>query len=84
MCLGMPGRVVAVIDADRRVVRVAMANGERNVSSALLAAEEQPHPGDHVLVHAGLVVSIVDEEEARAIAEMLEGFGTALEAPARP
>ena len=82
MCLGMPGRVVAVVDEGRRVVRVRMENGERNLSSALLAAAEQPKPGDHVLVHAGLIVSVIDAVEAAAIAEMFEGFGSPLEEPA--
>ncbi len=81
MCLGMPGRVVEIRDEDRRILRVEISGVLRSVSYALLADSEHPMPGDHVLVHAGMVVGLVDEREAAEIAQLLEGFGQPLSGP---
>jgi len=77
MCLGIPMRLVHVLEGDRGVVEV---DGMRKtISLALL--EERPE-GRYVLVHAGYALQLVDEEEAertlallREFAEMKERMG---------
>lgn len=79
MCLGLPARVIAVLDDARHLAEVEEQSGRRRrVSLALLLGDERPRPGDYVLIHAGLAMGRVSEEEARAAAEMLEGFGEPL------
>jgi len=77
MCLGLSGRVVEVVNAERGVVAVEMGGRRREVSTALLAGG-CPAVGEHLLIHAGLAVERVGDEEAAAIAELLEGWGDAL------
>ena len=61
MCVSLPGEVVSV-DGALAVVETA---GIRRCCNALMYPELAR--GDHVLVHAGLVVRILTVEEAREI-----------------
>ncbi len=63
MCVSLPGRVVSVQDATA-VVEIA---GASRWCNALL--EPELRPGDWVLVHAGLVLCVLPEEEARQMEE---------------
>jgi hydrogenase expression/formation protein HypC len=69
MCVSMPGRVLSVRD-QMALVETA---GIQHWSNALMYPEIEP--GDTVLVHAGLVVSVLTLDEARdveaAFAELL-------------
>jgi hydrogenase expression/formation protein HypC len=69
MCLGVPGRVVDVLDAagSRALVDVHGA-GRREVSCALLAAGgESAQAGDWVIVHLGLAMSVISAAEAQQV-----------------
>ncbi|GAC1616699.1 MAG: HypC/HybG/HupF family hydrogenase formation chaperone [Candidatus Dormibacteraceae bacterium] len=79
MCLGIPGRVIEVIDPANKIARVDVKGTPRNVSLALLPADETAGPGDLVLVHLGFAMSRLTEAEAAETAEMLEGFGDEFE-----
>lgn len=83
MCLGMPGRVLEIVDDVKDVAAVDMAGVRRNVSLALLKGDERPAVGDWVLVHVGMAMSRIDEAEAMASQEMLEGFGDIFEPEGR-
>jgi hydrogenase expression/formation protein HypC len=76
MCLAIPGRIIEVVDEGNRLVKVDVAGVQRNVNIGLL--DEDPGggvgPGDWVLIHVGFALSRVDEEEARATLELLEGM----------
>ena len=69
MCVSLPGRVLSVRD-QMALVETA---GIQRWSNALMSPEIEP--GDTVLVHAGLVVSVLTPDEARdveaAFAELL-------------
>ena len=76
MCLAIPGQVVEVVDAENRLAKVDVAGVRRNVNVGLLDEEgEAAVPGDWVLIHVGFAISKVDEEEATATRELLEGMG---------
>lgn len=78
MCLGIPGRVVEVVDEERNVVKVAVAGVQRNVSTAVLDREgDRVGVGDWVLVHVGFALSRIDEREAAETYRFLEGLGQA-------
>jgi len=73
MCLGIPGRVLDMGEAPLHFGRVAFGEVVKEVSLALV-----PHarPGDHVIVHAGTALEILDEAAAArtwAVLAQLEG-----------
>ena len=76
MCLAIPGQLVDVIDEERRLARVDVAGVRRTVNVGLLdGVGGGTAPGDWVLIHVGFAMSKIDEEEARATLELLEGMG---------
>lgn len=75
MCLAIPGQVVEVVDQANRLAKVDVAGVQRNVNIGLLDEGEGAEPGDWVLIHVGFAISKVDEEEARATLNLLEGMG---------
>lgn len=74
MCLGIPGEVVAITDAELGLATVNVGGVRRNISIGLL---DDIVPGDWVLVHVGFAMSRIDEGEAQATLAMLEGLGQA-------
>ena len=77
MCLGIPGKVVEIVDETRQIAKVEVAGVRRNVSIGLLTGAEKPHLGDYVLIHVGFALSKIDEQEATETLRMLEGLGEA-------
>ena len=76
MCLAIPGQVLEIVDEANRLARVDVAGVRRNVNVGLLDGDAGGiEPGDWVLIHVGFAISKVDEEEARATRELLEGMG---------
>lgn len=76
MCLGLPARMLGVVDLVKDVAEVEELSGRRRrVSLALLRGEDRPSAGDWVMVHAGLAVGRVEEAEAMEASRMLDGFG---------
>ncbi|HYA67639.1 MAG TPA: HypC/HybG/HupF family hydrogenase formation chaperone [Acidimicrobiales bacterium] len=78
MCLGIPGEVVELVDANQDLAKVDVAGVRRNVNIALLA-DEGVTPGDWVLVHVGFAMSKIDEPEAKRALEGLVLMGAAYE-----
>ena len=74
MCLGVPGKVVAIEAAD-----VGMTMGRVSfggiVKEVCLAYTPEAQVGDYVLVHVGFAISILDEEEAQGTLRFLESMG---------
>lgn len=66
MCVGVPMRVIEVGEGTALVA----ADGEvRRVSTMLLG--DAPRRGDHVLVHVGAALRVIDAEEAALVADAL-------------
>ena len=82
MCLAIPGQILEVVDEANRLAKVDVAGVRRNVNIGLLDAEDVGgvDVGDWVLIHVGFAISKVDEQEARATRELLEGMGADYEA----
>jgi hydrogenase expression/formation protein HypC len=80
MCLAIPGRVVEVVDESNRLAKVDVAGVTRTINIGLLddAGAGAP-PGDWVLIHVGFALSKIDEQEAAATMQFLEGTGQAYE-----
>jgi len=70
MCLAVPGKLLSVNGEDplERTGRVSFGGVVKEVS---LACVPEAKPGDYVLVHVGMALSVVDETEARQVFEYL-------------
>jgi hydrogenase expression/formation protein HypC len=79
VCLAIPGQILELVDERNRLARVDVAGVRRNVNVGLLDADDVG-PGDWVLIHVGFAISKVDEPEAIATLELLEGMGADYEA----
>jgi hydrogenase expression/formation protein HypC len=76
VCLAIPGLVVDIVDEANRLAEVDVAGVRRTINIGLLDAEgDSARPGDWVLIHVGFALSKVDEQEAAATLELLEGMG---------
>lgn len=80
MCLGIPGRIVAIDDADRKLATVDVSGVKRQVNVACIVSEDHPVEaclGDWVLVHVGFAMSRIDEAEAAETLKVLTELGEA-------
>jgi hydrogenase expression/formation protein HypC len=69
MCLGVPGRITALWEADRlRMGTVDFGGVTREVCLDTVA---DAAVGDYVIVHVGFAISRLDEAEARATLDLL-------------
>jgi hydrogenase expression/formation protein HypC len=78
MCLGIPGRIVAITDADRKLAMVEVSGVRREVNVACVVEDGQPVEaciGYWVLVHVGFAMSRIDEAEAAATLQVLNELG---------
>jgi hydrogenase expression/formation protein HypC len=74
MCLGIPGKIVDIVDDANSIAKVDVSGVKRNVSIALVRPEGI-EPGDWVLIHVGFAMSKIDEHEARETMKALQLFG---------
>lgn len=74
MCLAVPGKIESIDDADSifRTGKVCFSGILKTVN---LACVPEARTGDYVLVHAGLAISVIDEEEARRTLDCLDEIG---------
>jgi hydrogenase expression/formation protein HypC len=76
MCLGIPGRIVEIIDEDLTIAKAEVSGVRRNINIGLVHYdEERVKVGDWVLIHVGFAMSKIDESEARATRQALEDIG---------
>ncbi len=78
MCLGIPGEVVEILVDCTDLAMVDVSGVKRAINIGLLDKDEVG-PGDWILIHVGFAMSKIDEEEAKAALEFLEGIGEAYE-----
>jgi hydrogenase expression/formation protein HypC len=76
MCLGIPGEIVELMDDRPDLAKVDVSGVKRAINIGLLE-DEKVEPGDWVLIHVGFALSKIDEEEAKAALDFLEGIGQA-------
>lgn len=75
MCLGIPGRIVDVVDGEPRTGTVDFDGLRRPVC---LAYAPEADVGDYVIVHVGFAISVVDEAEAEKTLAVLRAMPDAL------
>jgi hydrogenase expression/formation protein HypC len=79
MCLGIPGRIVAVDEpADRPDLRTGTVDFDGVRREVCLACTPAAGVGDYVVVHVGFAISQVDEVEAARTLAVLRAIPDAL------
>jgi hydrogenase expression/formation protein HypC len=71
MCLGVPGKVVEIIEENSLGMAMARVSFGGIVKEICLAYVPEAGVGDYVIVHAGFALNQIDEEEAMEVFEML-------------
>jgi hydrogenase expression/formation protein HypC len=74
MCLGVPGRIVDIVDQANYIAKVDVGGVKRNINFGLLA-DEGVQVGDYVLIHVGFAMSKIDEQEAEETLRFLQDLG---------
>ena len=75
MCLAIPGKILSIeetIDDVFQMGKVSFSGINKEVNLSLVP---EAKVGDHVLVHVGVAVSLVDEAEAKKTMEFLKKTG---------
>ena len=79
MCLAVPGKVLSVVENELgRRARVSFGAVIKEVSLDLLP---EAVVDDYVIVHAGVALSVLDEAEAQAVFQELEGLEASYREP---
>ena len=78
MCLGIPGQILEIIDAENSMAKVDVSGLRREVNIACIIDDDhtvEECVGDWVLVHVGFAMSRIDEDEARQTLAILSELG---------
>lgn len=80
MCLGIPGRIVAISDINAKLAIVDVGGVRRPINISFIATDgraPESHIGEWVLVHVGFAMSRIDEAEAARTLALLHELGEA-------
>lgn len=80
MCLGIPGKIIKIDDAGKKLATADFGGVKRQVNIACIVSETHPVEscvGDWVLVHVGFAMSRIDETEAAETLKILVELGEA-------
>jgi hydrogenase expression/formation protein HypC len=80
MCLGIPGRIIAITDAANQMGMADVSGVRREVSLACVATSDLATlVGQWTLIHVGFAMAIIDEDEAARTLAALRDLGEAQE-----
>ncbi|HEX8994433.1 MAG TPA: HypC/HybG/HupF family hydrogenase formation chaperone [Ktedonobacterales bacterium] len=71
MCLGIPCQILDAADPTTHRVTALVSGARRSIDVSLIE-DEGVAPGDWALVHAGLALSKISEQEARDTLALLQ------------
>lgn len=71
MCLGVPGKVISIEEGPSGI-SMGKVSFSGIVKEVCLAYVPEVKVGDYVIVHTGFALSILDEDEAMEVFEMLK------------
>ena len=75
MCLAIPGKILSItnqLDETFRFGKVSFGGINKEVNLCMVP---EANIGDYVLVHVGVAMSVVDEEEAQKVFSYLKDMG---------
>ena len=73
MCLGIPGRIVSLLDASPDLAEVEVAGVTRRINIALLEGGAL-QCGDWILIHAGFAMDKIDADTAALQLSVLQDY----------
>jgi hydrogenase expression/formation protein HypC len=79
MCLAIPGKIISITEQLDETFRTGKVSFGGILKSINLCMVPEAQPGDYVLVHVGVAISKVDEEEAKLTFSYLKQMGEAEE-----
>ena len=74
MCLGVPGKIIEVIE-DPTGMTMGRVSFGGIVKEVCLAYTPEVAVGEYVVVHVGFAISQIDEDEAHKVFQYLEEMG---------
>ena len=74
MCLAVPGKIID-IQGDDPLFRSARVSFAGVIKQVCLTCTPEAIAGDYVLVHVGVAISVVDEQEAELTMSYLRQMG---------
>ena len=80
MCLGIPGLIVKIDDAEKMLATVDIGGVRRQINMACIVDPDHPIEsclGDWVLIHVGFAMSRIDEAQAMDTLKILTELGEA-------
>ena len=80
MCLGIPGCIIRIDDAENMIATVDICGVRRQINVNCIVDETHPVEaciGDWVLVHVGFAMSRIDADEAATTLKLLTELGEA-------
>ncbi|HSQ44613.1 MAG TPA: HypC/HybG/HupF family hydrogenase formation chaperone, partial [Ginsengibacter sp.] len=75
MCLAIPGKVISVESEDQEIFRTGKISFGGIIKQVNLSMVPGINVGEYVLVHVGVAVGKIDEQEAMLTLEYLEQMG---------
>jgi hydrogenase expression/formation protein HypC len=78
MCLGIPGRIVRITNAELKLAMADVSGVQREVNVACIIEDGMAVEdciGDWVLIHVGFAMSRIDEAEAAETLRVLTELG---------
>ncbi len=75
MCLAIPGKIKTIESQYNGLVRMAKVSFGGIIKEASLEMVPKAKVGDYVLVHVGVAISVVDEQEAQKTFQYLKEIG---------
>lgn len=75
MCLAIPGKIIALIHQDDPLFRTAKVSFGGILKEINLCMVPEAQIDDYVLVHVGVAISKIDEDEALKVFRYLKDMG---------
>ena len=76
MCLGIPGRIVEITDAELNLAVADVSGVKRKVNVTCVSGDGVTSLiGQWVLIHVGFAMAVIDEEEADKTMKTLHALG---------
>ncbi len=75
MCLAIPGKIISLEDQIESVFQIGKVSFGGIIKKINLSLVPEAKIGDYILVHVGVAMTIIDEEEAVRTMNFLDGTG---------
>lgn len=72
MCLAIPGKIIS-IDVSDAIMRMAKVNFSGIIKQVSLGYTPEAQVGQYVIVHVGIAIAVLDEDEANKVFTELDG-----------